>query len=77
MNMEVTFLLLLFWVIAIAFAMDTDLKGCHLVVPREVMERPEPQPETGPLDLHVIFRIQDIRDVPASGGFFGVDITKV
>ena len=68
---------LLIWVVTTVFALDIDLKGCHLVAPREVLERPEPQPKTGPLILHVVYRIFGIRDVTASGGYFGVDLLKV
>ena len=75
--MRFTSLLLLFWVITAVSALDTDLKGCHLVIPEEVLKQPEPQPETGPLLLHVIFKIHKIRDVPDSGGSFGVDISQV
>ena len=76
--MKLTLLLLPFWVIiSVISALNTDLKGCHLVIPEEVLQRPEPQPETGPLVLHASFDIQQIRDVPASGGSFGVYLTKV
>ena len=66
-----------FWVIAFVSASDAELKGCHLVVPKEVLEQPEPLPETGPLLLHTRFEILRIRDVPDSGGSFGVDLMKV
>ena len=75
--MRVTIIFLLFGVTTFVFALATDLEGCHLVVPEEVKKQPEPKPETGPLLLHVAFKISDIRDVPASGGYFGVDLTKV
>ena len=75
--MKLTFLYLLLWLVAIVIALDTDLKGCHLVIPNEILRQPEPQPETGPLLLHSVFKILGIRDVPASGGYFGVDILKV
>ena len=71
------FLLLLFGVIKVVTALDTELGGCHLVIPEEVLKRPEPQPETGPLLLHVRFEILEIRDVPDSGGSFGVDLMQV
>ena len=80
--MRFTFLALLFWVTTLATidvvsALDTNLKGCHLVIPEEVLKRPDPQPETGLLMLHVQFDILKIRDVPNSGGSFGVDLMQV
>ena len=76
--MKLTLCLLPFWVIiSVISALNTDLKGCHLVIPEEVLQRPEPHPETGPLLLHAVFNVLQIRDVPVSGGSFGVDLMKV
>ena len=50
-------------------------RGCNLVIPNNVTEQVEPQPETGPLSLHALLRVYRIRDVPDSGGSVGVDIS--
>ena len=59
------------------FTVETDLKGCNLIIPKEVQIREEPQPESGPLLLHTGFRIFRLGDVPDSGGSFGVDFMHV
>ena len=77
MTMRSALLLILFWVINVVAALDTELGGCNLVIPEEVLKRPEPQPENGPLIIEAGFAINRIRDVPDSGGSFGVDLLQV
>ena len=76
MRVRSTSLLLLFVVINVASVSaleETELKGCNLVIPKKVQIREEPQPESGPLLLHVGFNIFRLGDVPDSGGSFGMD----
>ena len=51
--------------------LTNNSKGCHLA-PLSGYDNIEP--EGDPLLLHVRFRVLHIRDVPDSGGSFGVDI---
>ena len=76
-TMRITFSLFLLVSVTIVSSSETEGKGCQLVVPDEVQKQPEPRPETGPIVIHTIFNILGIRDVPASGGHFGVDLMKV
>ena len=52
---------------------DTGSGGCSLIIPKNVQQKLEPQPETGPLLLHVVLRIVRIRDIPDGGGSYGLD----
>ena len=70
-------ILLLFVILGHIFALDTELKGCNLVIPDEVRIREEPQPASGPLIIHTGFNIFRLGDVPDSGGSFGVDVMQV
>ena len=76
-TMRITSLLLLFATINAVSALETELRGCNLIIPKEVQIREEPQPESGPLLLHTGFRIFRLGDVPDSGGSFGVDLMQV
>ena len=68
-------LFLLFFVTRIVSALNTTgSRGCNLVIPQEVQEQPEPNPKKGPLLLHVALRVVHIRDIPNSGGSYGVDV---
>ena len=49
-------------------------RGCNLVIPQNVQEHPEPQPESGPLLLHIELSVLHIREIPDSGGSYGVDV---
>ena len=68
-------LLLLFFVSGVV-SQETELKGCNLVIPKEVEIRQEPQPEEGPLIVNASFIIFRLGDVPKSGGSFGVDFKQ-
>ena len=59
----------------VAYALnETELRGCNLVTPGDVLIRPEPQPESGPILINAGFKIWRLGDVPDSGGSFGVDV---
>ena len=49
-------------------------KGCNLVTPQRVREHIEPESELGPLLLHIELSVLHIREIPDSGGSFGVDV---
>ena len=49
-------------------------RGCNLVIPQNVQEHPEPQPESGPLLLHIELSVLHIREIPDSGGSYGMDV---
>ena len=53
---------------------DADFKGCNLKVPKAVEEQIEPEPQTLPLIIHVHLLVIRVRDVPDSGGSYGVDV---
>ena len=49
--------------------------GCHLEIPKSVEEHFHPNINHGnPLLLSVKIRVSNVRDVPDSGGSFGVDV---
>ena len=52
-------------------SMTNVSKGCQLTLDSDYDNM---EPEGDPLQLHVRFRILHLRDVPDSGGSFGVDI---
>ena len=64
-------------VINIVSAIESGSRGCNLVIPKDVQEQPEPQAETGPLLLHLFLRVTGVRDIPNSGGSYGVDVWQV
>ena len=45
-------------------------QGCNLYVPKEVQDHMEAEGE--PLQITIIMQIEYVRDVPDSGGSFGV-----
>ena len=48
---------------------------CNLVVPKSVEEQMHPNVNEGnPLNLTVKMRVRNVRDVPDSGGSYGVDV---
>ena len=49
-------------------------RGCNLVIPQNVQEHPEPQPESGPLLLHIELSVLHIIEIPESGGSYGMDV---
>ena len=64
-------LLLLYSVLATSGANATS-GGCNLVIPKAVKGHMEA--EGYPLQISIIMSIQQVRDVPDSGGSFGVDL---
>ena len=72
--MGLTILALLLILTIEVSALETDLKGCNLMIPKEVEVREDPQPKIGPLVLHTTINIIRLGDVPESGGSFGVDL---
>ena len=70
-------LLLVFLAFNKASAIESGTRGCNLIIPDAVRQQPEPQPETGPLLLYVLLRVTQIRDIPHSGGSYGVDVGQV
>ena len=44
------------------------------MMPQSVQEHPEPQPDSGPLILHIELSVLHIREIPDSGGSYGVDV---
>ena len=70
-------ILLLFVIISVSALNDTELRGCNLVIPKDVKIRPEPQTESGPLRIYTSFSIFRLGDVPNSGGSYGIDLLQV
>ena len=69
--------LLLFVITSVSALNDTELRGCNLVIPKDVQIRPEPQTDSGPLLIYTSFNIFRLGDVPDSGGSFGMDFLQV
>ena len=69
--------LLLFVIFTVCALNDTELRGCNLIIPKDVQIRPEPQPESGPLLISTSFNIFRLGDVPDSGGAYGMDFLQV
>ena len=64
--------LLLAIVVLDTTATNTTFTGCNLRVPKEVQDHMEAEGE--PLVITIIMLIKFVRDVPDSGGSFGVDV---
>ena len=63
---------LLATVVIATTATNTTFTGCNLRVPRDVQDHMEAKGE--PLVITIIMIIKFVRDVPDSGGSFGVDV---
>ena len=55
----------------LASGSNVTLSGCNLIVPDAVKGHQEP--EGRPLKISIDISVQQVRDVPDSGGSFGVD----
>ena len=64
--------LLLAIVIGATSTTNTTFTGCNLRVPNDVKDHMEAEGE--PLLITIIVFIKYVRDVPDSGGSFGVDV---
>ena len=64
---------LLLAISAFSFA-DAEFRGCNLNVPKAVEEQIEPEPQSPPLIIDVHLLVIRVRDVPDSGGSYGVDV---
>ena len=53
-------------------ATNSTNTGCSLHVPKEVQDQMEPKGD--PLKITFIFIPMHVRDVPGSGGAFGIDL---
>ena len=67
---------LIYSIIYVVSALNNSVppKGCNLVTPQRVRENIEPESESGPLLLHIELSVLHIREIPDSGGSFGVDV---
>ena len=69
---KVLWQLLLATVIGATSTTNTTFTGCNLRVPKDVKDHMEAEGE--PLLITIIMFIKYVRDVPDSGGSFGVDV---
>ena len=51
---------------------NSTFTGCNLRIPDDIKDHMEPERE--PLVITIIMFIKYVRDVPDSGGSFGVDV---
>ena len=62
---------------ALAINKSNMSRGCNLHTPLTAYFRFEPEPEQGPLIINVEMDHFRIRDVPISGGSFGIEFWYV
>ena len=71
MNMKTHYIVLCILYVNGMLASGSNVTGCNLIIPDAVKGQMEP--EGRPLKISIDMSVQQVRDVPDSGGSFGVD----